>query len=388
MSAIAAAIPSSTRFSLPAWTYRSPAFFELEKERIFARSWQLVCHLSDVPDPGDYVQFEFLDEPIIVVRGDDGALRAFYNVCRHRAARILDGDRGHCAGVMRCPYHAWTYDLRGRLIKVPFEQRYPGFAKSDRAADRWKLPELETEIWLGFVFARFEPGGPSVAEMMGPYTEELRPYRFEDMQALGRVTLRPRAVNWKNIVDNYCDGLHINVAHTGLRRIAGRTYSLEAGEHVQRMTAEIEAGGHAGWSERLYCRLLPEQDHLPPGRRRLWSYYMLWPNIGFDVYPDQIDFMQMIPLSPTETLIREIPYALPDSSREMRATRYLNWRINRVVNAEDTTLIGRVQQGMASRSYRQGPLAEHEICLTAFAERLRQELPVARLAEEPRRWSA
>src|SRR6516225_8784959 len=112
---------------------------------------------------------------------------------------------------------------------------------------------------------------------------------------------------------------------------------------------------------------LPDVGYLPSDRRRLWSYFRLWPNTAFDVYPDQVDFMQWIPLSPTETLIREIAYVLTDTRREMRAARYLNWRINRRVNAEDTKLVERVQQGMASRWFEPGPLSETEACLRGFA---------------------
>ncbi len=108
-------------------------------------------------------------------------------------------------------------------------------------------------------------------------------------------------------------------------------------------------------SERMYQAVLPDVEHLPPERKRLWTYFKLWPNQAFDIYPDQVDFMQFIPVSPTKTMIREIAYALPDARREMKAARYLNWRINRQVNAEDTELVARVQQGMASRSFTAGP---------------------------------
>jgi phenylpropionate dioxygenase-like ring-hydroxylating dioxygenase large terminal subunit len=121
--------------------------------------------------------------------------------------------------------------------------------------------------------------------------------------------------------------------------------------------------------------LLTEFTHLPMERRRNWSYYRLWPNVAFDVYPDQVDFMQLLPVSASETLIREIAYALPDNRREVGAARYLNWRINRQVNAEDTKLLIGVQQGMTSSSYSTGPLSSSEVCLSAFARRFREALP-------------
>jgi phenylpropionate dioxygenase-like ring-hydroxylating dioxygenase large terminal subunit len=124
-------------------------------------------------------------------------------------------------------------------------------------------------------------------------------------------------------------------------------------------------------------------SHLPPALRRRWTYFKLWPNTAFDLYPDQVDFMQFIPVSPTQTLLREIAYVLPDGRREMRAARYLNWRINRQVNLEDKALIERVQSGMASSSYATGPLGGGEVCLRSFARRLRGLIPEARLPRAP-----
>jgi len=136
-------------------------------------------------------------------------------------------------------------------------------------------------------------------------------------------------------------------------------------------------------SERMYQAVLPRAPHLPDDRQRLWVYFKLWPNVAFDIYPDQVDFMQMIPVSPTETLIREIAYAHPDGRREMQAARYLNWRINRQVSAEDNALIERVQSGMASRSFSPGPLGRNEVSLRSFARRMRQIIPESRLEQPP-----
>ena len=115
----------------------------------------------------------------------------------------------------------------------------------------------------------------------------------------------------------------------------------------------------------------PRVEYLPETHQRKWLYYKLFPNVAFDIYPDQVDFMQFLPVSPTQTLIREIAYVHPDDRREMRAARYLNWRINRRVNIEDKALIERVQAGMGSSSYTVGPLSTGEVCLRSFARRMR-----------------
>ena len=136
-------------------------------------------------------------------------------------------------------------------------------------------------------------------------------------------------------------------------------------------------------SERMYQRVLPRVEYLPAEAQRRWLYFKLWPNIAFDIYPDQVDFMQFLPVSSTSTMIREINYAIPDPRREMKVARYLNWRINRRVNAEDTALITGVQQGMSSSSFTHGPLGESEVCLRSFGRKLRALIPEARLYSPP-----
>jgi phenylpropionate dioxygenase-like ring-hydroxylating dioxygenase large terminal subunit len=375
LHAVAASDPDAG-LSLPGWVYHDPEFFAAEQARVLRQAWQVVCHSSDVAAPGDWHTLEYLGESIIVVRGDDGAVRAFANVCRHRGSRLVDGSSG-CAKKLVCPYHAWSYGLDGALTGVPGRRDYDGLQLADHG-----LAPVEMEVWQGFIFVRLAGGGPSVAAMMAPYEAEIAPYRFAEMRALGRVTLRPRAVNWKNIADNYSDGLHIPVAHPGLKRLFGTSYGIEAGPHCDKMWGDL-APGSGSWSERAYRRFKPPVPHLGAEAQERWLYFKLWPNVAFDIYPDQIDFMQFLPVSATETVIREISYALPDERREMRAARYCNWRINRLVNAEDTALVARVQAGMTSGSYVPGPLGASEVCLRAFAGKLRAAIPEARLAKRP-----
>jgi phenylpropionate dioxygenase-like ring-hydroxylating dioxygenase large terminal subunit len=363
---------------LPGWIYGDADFLEAEKAAVFRKSWQIVCHLSDVPKAGDFHTLDFLGESIVVVRGDDMAVRAFHNVCRHRASRVVDGPTGNCGHRMTCPYHAWSYDLTGRLAGVPQQKAFDSFDTAQHG-----LAVVEHEVCLGFIFVRLEGGLPSVREMLGPYFGELEHYRMEELQPLGRVTLREREVNWKNVSDNYSDALHITVAHPGLTRLFGAGYGLEAAPWCDKMWGQLRESPSDNWSERRYQALLPDVEHLLNDRKRLWTYFKLWPNVAFDVYPDQIDFMQFLPISPTRTLLREIAYVLPDDRREMRAARYLNWRVNRQVNIEDKALIERVQAGMASSSYAMGPLSRNEVALRSFARRMRELIPESRLERAP-----
>ena len=365
-------------WSLPGWIYTDADFAAVESERILRPSWQIVCHVSDIAKPGDFHTFDFLGESLVVVRGDDGEVRAFANVCRHRAMRLVEGPCG-AARKFVCPYHAWTYDLDGRLTGVPFRRDYPALRLEDNG-----LAAVDVEVWRGFVFVRLEDrGGPSVAAMMAPYDAEIAPYRLEDVRTISSVRLRDRKVNWKNVGDNYSDNLHIPVAHDGLTRLFGKSYAIEAAPWVDRMVGDLADAPTANPWERFYARHLPVAEHLPETHRRRWLYFKLWPNMAFDLYPDQIDFMQWLPTGPTTCVLREMAFALPDERRAMRLVRYANWRINRVVNAEDTWLIERVQAGMASRTYTAGPIGASEVCLRSFAAKIRTIIPEARLPVAP-----
>jgi phenylpropionate dioxygenase-like ring-hydroxylating dioxygenase large terminal subunit len=364
-------------WSLPGWLYTDPEYFQIEMDRVIRPSWQIVCHESQIATPGDFHTIDYLGESVIVVRGDDGQVRAFANVCRHRAMRLVEGPAG-CAKKLVCPYHAWTYATDGRLTGVPMKSDYPALRLEDNG-----LAPFDVEIWRGFVFVRLEGDGPSVATMMAPYDDEIAPYRFEDMRCISPVRLRDRAVNWKNVGDNYSDNLHIPVAHDGLTRLFGKSYAIEAQPWVDKMSGQIVDRPSDNVWERFYQTHLPRVDHLAEGDQRLWRYYKLWPNMAFDLYADQIDFMQWLPTGPTSCVLREMAFAIPDDRRAMKLVRYANWRINRVVNAEDTWLIERVQQGMASHSYGAGPIGASEVCLRGFAKKIRRLIPEARQHRAP-----
>ena len=256
--------------SLPGWVYHDPDYFRIEMARLIRPSWQIVCHESEIREPGAWRTLELLGESVLVIRGADGAVRAFANVCRHRGSRLVDGEAG-CARRLTCPYHAWTYASDGRLVSVPHREEYPGLD-----AARLGLIPVELEAWHGFLFVRLESGGPGIGVMMAPYEAEIAPYRLPELEAIGRITLRPRDVNWKNVADNYSDGLHINVAHPGLTRLFGGDYRIEAGEHVDRMSGELVETPSANLSERAY------QAYLPAGNRQ-WLYYKIWPNVALDI---------------------------------------------------------------------------------------------------------
>lgn len=365
-------------WSLPGWIYHNGEYHALEMERVMRSAWQIVCHIGELPSAGSYQTLELLGESIVVVRGQDGVVRGFTNVCRHRAMRLCEPGGG-CVKKLVCPYHAWVYELDGRLSGVPMRGDYPALDMADNG-----LLPVDVEVWRGFVFVRLrDDGGPSVADMMAPVDAQIAPYCFEDMVPLGKPSARPRAVNWKNVGDNYSDNLHIPVAHDGLTRLFGKSYAIEAHSFVDKMSGQLVDRPSLNVWERFYQTHLPRAPHLPAANQRLWLYFKLWPNMAFDLYADQIDFMHWVPTGPRTCELRVRVYALPDERREMKLARYANDRINRIVNDEDTWLIERVQAGMESGRYSAGPIGSSEVCLRSFAAKIRNLIPEARLTQAP-----
>jgi len=367
--------------TLPAWIYANDEFFALEGEAIFMRTWQLVGHLCDIPKSGDYLRFDLLTESAIVVRGHDGTVRAFHNVCRHRAFRLVDGAGGHCQGLIRCRYHGFSYAFDGALKAVPAAEEFEGLD-----FDRFGLKPIDLEIWRGFIFVRFAGDGPSVTEQFAPVANELDAYRFDQLEPCGNGMGEPMAADWKVAIDNNIEGYHIPVAHPALQRLYGHRYRF-----VVHPLGVSHAGGPlrdtegSTWSERHYLRLLPEVAHLPEERRRFWGYYSMFPNLAFDVYPDLIDFFQILPTAPGRSVSRWRAYALRDERREMRAARWLNMRINAWTTDEDRHLVEGVQAGLGSRSYETGLLSRKEARVRQFHDMVRSAVPVAALDRAPAR---
>lgn len=366
--------------TLPAWVYNNPQVFAEEKQRIFMESWQLVGHLNEIKSPGQYLRFDLLDQSAIVIRGKDDRVRAFHNVCRHRAFRLLDGHKGECHKLVRCLYHGWSYDLSGNLVGVPNENTFEGLDRS-----RMGLRPVEMDTFQGLIFIRFEPGGPSLAEELEPLREPLSHYRIEHMEPLGPHAVTPIAADWKIAVENNSEAYHVPVGHPGLQRLYGPTYRVEIlGTGASHGGGRLcEPSQRSTWSERHYLKLLPEVPHLPADRRRAWLYYSTFPNLAFDIYPDQIDYFQILPVAPGRCVSRARAYALSDNRREMRAARWLNQRINNQVGLEDVGLVEGTQAGLASLGYGTGLLSSKEARIKLFQDRLRETIPLVRLPHPP-----
>ena len=366
--------------ALPAWTYSHPEMTRLEYERILKPSWQIVGHVNSIPNPVDYLTLDIGSDSVVVVRNAKREIQAFHNVCRHRGAKILDGT-GHCPGAITCPYHGWSYRLSGELLGMTMRETFPGLERAQFA-----LRPVRMEIQFGFVFVCLAGEPPPLKSIWGEFLEDFTPYRFEQLVPLGPMYHEDWPVDWKVAMDNYLESYHVPIGHPGLQRMFTPDYddqkSLPGG--VARGTSHMREQPSSKWSERLYQKWVGRAVlGLPESLRQRWSFYSMLPNLGIDVFPDQMDFFQVLPRGPGQCTIRGGTFGLPDATREMRAVRYLNARINRQVQREDEFLCRRVQRGLASSSYEPGPLSQLEGCMWNFHELLRDRIPEARHGRAP-----
>jgi phenylpropionate dioxygenase-like ring-hydroxylating dioxygenase large terminal subunit len=374
--------PLNLRHALPAWVYNNSDLTRLEIERVLMPSWQIVCHVNSIPKAGDYETLDLGPESVFVMRDKDGSIRAFHNVCRHRGARLLDGS-GTCPATITCPYHGWSYRHDGGLVGVPVRDSFPGLDRAEHG-----LRPVRVDTAFGFVFVCLAGDPPPVAKLWGKLGEELAPYRCEEMIPLAPISSEVWNVDWKIAMDNYLESYHVPIGHPGLYRMFTPDYDDQLTvPGVARGLSWMRQQPSSRWSERLYQKLVGRAaTHLPEALRGCWRFYSALPNLGIDVFPDQMDFFQVLPAAPGKCIVRGTTFGLPGASAEMRAVRFLGDRINTQVNNEDKWLCQRVQRGLASGSYRPGPLSRLESCMFEFHNLLRERIPEFRLPAAPKQF--
>ena len=375
---------TQTPRALPAWVYNNADMTRLELQRILMPSWQIVCHVNSIPNPGDFVTLDIGTESVFAIRDRDGTVRAFHNVCRHRGARILD-DSGNCpGGTITCPYHGWSYKHDGCLIGMPLKESFPNLERSEHG-----LNAVRVDVALGFVFVCLSGNPPPVTSMWGDLAREFDPYGFDKMVPIAPFYFELWDADWKVAMDNYLESYHVPLGHPGLNRMFTPDFEDQASRPgIARGASWMRESPSSRWSERMYqqlARTVPA--HLPEKLRGCWRFYSVLPNLGIDVFPDQMSFFQVLPRGPGKCVIRGGIYGHPDSRREMKILRFLGNRINMQVNNEDRELCGRVQRGLASSSYTPGPLSNLECWMLEFHNLLRERIPEVRLPSAPARFA-
>ncbi len=326
-------------FTLSSGYYTDPAVYEREKGAIFYRSWQYVAHRASFAQPGDYVTLRICDQNVFVIRGEDGELRGFYNVCRHRAHELLQG-QGNVASVITCPYHAWTYEKDGRLRGAPNSGARPGF---DKCA--FGLRQVRVEEFLGFVFVNLDDAAESLAAQAGDLADDIRarvPF-IDDLNSSGtRIADARIKAGWKVVVDNYVECYHCNHAHPAFA-------SLICMDAYQLDTFGI-------WSRQLGDEIRIENDAYPVDPDDGFqgsAFWFLWPNITFNVLPGGNDLSVFS--------VRPVAHDMCDFDGDVFTADGVDRAARReyganVLGPEDTALCESVQRGLRSMGYDQGPI--------------------------------
>ena len=368
------------RRGLPGWTYHSDAFLDLEKEHIFRTHWQIACHISDVPNPGDFLAFDAVGERALVVRGKDGVVRGFHNICRHRGSRVVADDRGNCRNALVCPFHGWVYNLDGTLRGAARPTSFPEMDKIE-----FGLKPLDLEIWMGFVFIRFRAGPQgSVARLLKPFAAEIANYRSETMVPTRGPWSQVSPVNWKSVRDVDNEGYHVPMAHPALQDLYGASYVDEPFvDGVSRSFATYNPHAGRRWSVGKYRKIAPDPTRLPPYLKKAWVYYSLFPNMVISVMPESVQFYQEFPLSTNTTQLRGAIYKYADETREQKAARYLSYRIDRETMSEDVQLSVWSNESMLSDAFSGFYLSDLEYGVRTHHDHLRTILPVSRIESAP-----
>jgi phenylpropionate dioxygenase-like ring-hydroxylating dioxygenase large terminal subunit len=368
------------RRGLPAWTYHNAALMELEMQEILLRHWQIVGHIGDVPKAGDYLSFDLGPERAFVLRQQDGSLRAFHNLCRHRGSRIVTADSGHCKNALVCPFHGWVYNFDGTLRGAA---RPNSFADLDKHA--FGLKPVELEVWMGFIFIRFKEGRQgSVKDLLQPYVSEFGSHRPETLVPTAKPWVGELPVNWKSVRDVDNEGYHVAMAHPALQDLYGPTYEDSTyGPQMRVSKGTYHPGAGRTWSVRNYVKYSTSHPDLPAERRNLWAYYGIFPNAVFITTPEAIQFYQELPIDEKRSIVRGMIYRYPDESRQQRLARYLSYRIDRATYAEDTQLAIWSNESMKSSAFDNFHLSDHERFLRAHHDDLRSLLPVLTLDQPP-----
>jgi choline monooxygenase len=348
--------------------YRDPEVLEREQTRIFARTWQFAGHVSQLPGPGSYLTASAGVEPVLVLRDDDGELRAFRNVCRHRGSRLLSGS-GDCGKAIRCRYHGWTYRFDGSLIGVPEGRSIPGLDKSALG-----LFPARVETLCGLVFVNLDVHATSLAEQVAGLPERFERYGLDRLRVREEKPSTQPA-NWKIVVDNYLEGYHVPIAHPGLMRLLDyKRYEAELHDGYVWFEAPLRDKPSGNPMERAYQRLVEPMPGLTDEDRRVWRYVFVYPNTAIDLYPDQVGIWRIGPDGHRRTADLALTLLPAQAGLRTRAVQYANRKVNQLVSDEDVDLVANQQQGLETRDFEPGPLSRREAAVGWFAERVRADL--------------
>jgi choline monooxygenase len=326
----------SRAWSLPAHFYTDPEVFATEKEKIFSRTWQVVGRQSQLANPGDYFTAELQGEPLLLVRGAQGELRGFYNVCRHRAGPPAEG----CGSrkLFRCGYHGWTYGLDGSLISAPEFENVQEFDPK-----YFSLSPVRAEEWANLVFVNLDPNAEPLAKSLGELPGQAERFGFRGMKLFERRTYDMKC-NWKTYVDNYLEGYHLPSVHPGLNReLDYNAYAVEPYARHVRQFSPIRGAQTGDAAPRRYQQAREDLTT---------DYFWIFPNWMLNCYPDNVSLNIVLPLEPERSLAI-FEWYLPEKDLGSKAAKD-SVTFSDQIQIEDMGICETVQKNLRSRSYDRG----------------------------------
>ena len=343
---------------IPVERYRDPVMFELENEHIWARSWLFAGHESELREPGAYKTFSRSGAPILLVRGHDGVLRAFYNSCRHRGAPVV---RDACGTAKRltCQYHSWSYDTCGELKAVPDARSFAGLDEPSLG-----LVPVRCETWEGFIFVTEDPDAPPLVEFLGPLCQQMQEIDGPSLQVLGRQNHRIEC-NWKLLVDAFLEVYHIRTVHPDN---AALLYDDRT------VTVAMLPNGHSRLTVAKKPELIPfvapsaEADN--PSVGELWretsTSFGIFPNIVAPMDTGAFAWLCMWPDGPRVTDLELVWFAPAWGDGEPLDEHAMRMTLFETVMAQDTANMNAIQRSVESRGARPFQIGWHERLIHHF----------------------
>jgi len=361
-----AAAPLAEAYTIPAAWYTDKRVAEVELRNVFSRNWQVVGRVAQVEKPGEYVTATVANEPIVVVRGSDGKLRAFYNVCRHHAMTVMNELCGQ-AQHMRCPYHGWTYNLEGELRGMTEFDGVKNFERADNG-----LVPVRVETWENFAFVNLEANAAPLTDFLGALVGLAKPLGFGGLKFVERRSYIQNC-NWKVYVDNFLDGgYHVPHMHKGLNSVLDYTnYTIENVDRccVQSSPVSVDTKSEASAAATR------------KGDRAF--YFWQYPNFMLNWYEGYLDTNLVLPLSVDRCEVI-FDFYFGDTSEDNMAYVRESMGVSEIVQQEDIVICDGVQRGLGSRAYQAGRLSvRREAGEHLFHRLLAADLKDSRAATAP-----
>jgi choline monooxygenase len=332
--------------TLPASWYHDPEIYERERVTVFGREWLMIGRTDQLEAPGDYVATDISGWNVFVVLGQDGELRGFHNVCRHRAGPLVDAGTGRCRTLV-CRYHGWSYELDGRL------KRARDFGAADLPMDGLGLVPVQVGTWRGLLFVNLDRSAAPLVDALASFAAECSPFPMEELRHSHQVMHEVRA-NWKTYADNYMEGYHIPFVHPRLNKeVDAKRYYVEVGDR--------------------YCsHSAPARDGSLTAGRWLWRF----PNLAVNLYPDGMNVERFLPLGPNRTRV-VYDFFFRDVSRSARSENDEVVRLALEVLDEDRAICEAVQRNLESGAYDSGLLSpKHENGVAYLQSLIREAMGV------------